>query len=152
MAGGIFNAAKGRIIEKIEDAPDNLMVVLLKTAEAKSTLEDYATLADLLAAVGNEEADFLNYARKEGITGTVITDNTLDEVRADMPDQMFENAGGTEVGDNNTLAKILICYSEGATDADVIPFAHFDFAETTDGNTIPLIVNTLGFFRARESV
>jgi len=145
MADGVFNIAKGAVAEKIRDAGSNVGVMLLKAAEADNTLDDYDDLAALLGAAGNTEADFTNYARKTGLTGTVSVDDANNQVDADVPDQTWTAAGGTT---DNTLVKVIIFYEEGASDAGRIPLTHHDFAVTTDGSDLTAQIASAGFYRA----
>lgn len=156
MADGVFNIAKGKVNGYVDRVADNdpanagLVVMILKTAEADSTLRDYDTFAAILAGA-NTEADFTNYARKE-LTDADVSNTTVDDVNdrreADIPDQTWASAGGAS---NNTTAKIIIGYVADITsfvDADVVPLTHHDFVETTDGNDLVAQVNSAGFFRA----
>lgn len=145
MADFIFNIAKGAFAEKIRDGASNIGVILLKANEAESTLKDRADLSALLGAAGNTEANFTNYARKTGITGTVTVDNVNDRVDCDIPDQTWAVAGGAT---NNTLTKLIVYYDEGGTDGTRIPLAGLDFAPTTDGSDITAQINAAGFARA----
>jgi hypothetical protein len=144
MADQVFNIAKGAFAEKIRDGATSVGIMLLKTAESDATLRDYDTLAAILAG-SNVEADFTNYARKTGLTGTVTVDDTNDRVDCDVPDQTWTLAGGAS---NNTLAKAIVFYQESAADSGRIPMSHHDFAETTTGSDITLQVNASGFARA----
>lgn len=144
MADQVFNIAKGAFAEKIRDAATNVGIMLLKTAEADATLIDYDTLAAILAGA-NTEADFTNYARKTGLTGTVTVDDTNNRVDCDVPDQTWTSAGGAT---NNTLAKAIVFYQESAADSGRVPLTHHDFVETTTGSDITLQVNASGFARA----
>lgn len=144
MANGVFNISKGRAVEKIADAATNVGVMLLKANESESTLIDRTDLADLIAQAGNTEADFTNYARKTGLTGTITVDNTNDLVDVDFPDQTWTSAGGAS---NNTLTKAVVYYEEAAADASRIPMTHHDFAATTDGTDLNLQVSANGFLR-----
>ncbi len=144
MADEVFNIAKGAFAEKIRDSASSVGILLLKTAESDATLRDYDTVAAILAG-SNTEADFTNYARKTGITGTVTVDNTNDRVDCDIPDQTWSSAGGAS---NNTLAKAIVFYQESAADSGRVPLTHHDFAETTTGSDITLQVNASGFARA----
>lgn len=144
MADQVFNIAKGAFAEKIRDAATNVGVMLLKVAEADATLIDYDTLAAILAGA-NTEADFTNYARKTGLTGTVTVDDTNNRVDCDFPDQTWTAAGGVT---NNTLVKAIVFYQESAADSGRIPLTHHDFAETTTGSDLVMQLNTAGFARA----
>ena len=151
MADGVFNIAKGRIIElwnrvKANDpAASALVVVLLKANEAEAALIDRDDLGAVLGAAGTTEADFTNYARKV-LTDTDLAalafapDDTNDRFDVDLGDQTWTAAGGAA---NNTLTKLLVCY-----DADIVPLAHYDFAVTTDGNDLIAQFNAAGILRA----
>ncbi len=144
MADGVFNGAKGAAAEMFRDAAANGIVMLLKVNETEANMIDRADLAALLAAA-NTEADFTNYARKTGITGTITVDNSNDRVDLDIPDQEFVSAGN---GLNNTLVKLIVAYENAAADATRIPLTHHDFVVTTDGSKITAEFNAAGFFRA----
>jgi hypothetical protein len=153
MADFVFNIAKGKVkyyceLPVASGAGDCLTIVLLKAAEADSTLKDYTNLLSLLAGASNE-ADFTNYgARKEITSVTITVDNTNDRVDIAIPDQTWANAGGAT---NNTLTDLLICYdplSGSGTDSDIIPLTCHDFTPTTDGSDLTADVATAGFFRA----
>lgn len=153
MANGVFNIAKGAVAEKIRDATTNVLVLCLQTNEAESTLVDHDTVASMLTTGGspspNVEADFTNYARKTGITGTVTVDDSNDRVDVSIPDQTFTSAGGAT---NNTLTKVIVAYDETGgspmVDGTVIPMTHHDFAVTTDGNDLIADVGVDGIYRA----
>lgn len=146
MADGVFNIALGRVVEKIADAAANVGLLLLKANESEAALVDHDALDVLLAAAGNTEADFTNYARKTGLTGSVTVDDVNDRVDVDVADQTFTSAGGAS---NNTLTKAIFYYQESAADSGRVPMTHHDFAVTTDGNDLVLQVATAGFFRAQ---
>jgi hypothetical protein len=143
MADGVFNIAKGAVAEKIRDSAAVVGILLLKVNETVTTMIDRATVSTLLA--NNTEANFTNYARKTGLTGTVTVDNTNDRVDCDIPDQTWTSAGGAT---NNTLTKLIVFYEESAADTGRIPLTHHDFVLTTDTSDITAQVNASGFFRA----
>lgn len=145
MSDGVFNISKGAFAEKIRDGATVCGILLLKANEAESTLVDRDTVALLLAEGGTTEADFTNYARKTGLTGTITVDDSNDRVDCDLPDQTWSSAGG---GTDNTLTKAVTFYEESAADSGRIPMSHHDFAETTTGSDITLQVNASGFARA----
>ncbi|TVO75133.1 hypothetical protein [Sedimenticola selenatireducens] len=145
MSDGVFNIAKGSVVEKIRDASTNVLLLLLKANEAETALVDHDNVSVLLGAAGNTEADFTNYARKTGLTGTITVDDSNDRVDVDLPDQAFISAGGAL---NNTLTKAVVAYEESATDTGRVPLTHHDFAATTDGSDLTLQVNAAGFYRA----
>lgn len=159
MADGVFNIAKGRVVELYNRVKSNdpansaLVVVLLKAAglEADDTLNNYDDLASLLAAA-NDEADFSNYARK------VLTDADVAVLPApddgnnrrdlDIPDQVYANAGGAT---NNALGKLVVCYDNDTTagnDSNLVPLTYHDFVVTTDGSQLTAQIAAAGFYRA----
>jgi len=144
MADFVFNIAKGKVAEKVADSAANVGVMLLKTAAADATLKDFDTLADILGGT-SVEADFTNYSRKTGITGTVTVDDTNDRVDVDIPDQTWTSAGGAT---NNTLAKLIVYYQESAADSGRVPLTGHDFVVTTDGSDLTAQIATAGFYRA----
>lgn len=145
MADGVFNIAKGAFAEMFRDAAANGIVLLLKANEAEATLIDRDDVAALLVEAGTTEADFTNYARKTGLTGTVTVDDTNDRVDVDIPDQTWTNAGN---GTNNTLTKAVVAYENAAADATRVPLTHHDFTPTTDGTNLTIQFNAAGFGRA----
>ena len=157
MADGVFNIAKGRVIELHNRVDSNdpvnsvLTVVLLKASEADATLEDYDDLNALLGAAGNTEADFTNYARIEldqDAISAATPDDTNNWQQCDIADQTWSNAGGTL---DNTLTKVVICYDDDSVsgnDTNLIPLTHHDFTPTTNGNDLVLQIDANGYFRA----
>lgn len=145
MTDGVFNIAKGAAAEKIRDSATVCLILLLKANEAEAALIDHDDLSVLLGAAGNTEADFTNYARKTGITGTVTVDDVNDRVDLDMADQTWTSAGGAS---NNTLTKLVTAYEESAADTGRVPLTHHDFAETTSGSDLTAQLNSAGFYRA----
>ncbi len=144
MADFIFNIAKGAFIEKFRDGAANGLILLLKVSEADDTLNNHDTISALLAGA-NTEANFTNYARKTGITGTITVDDTNNRVDLDIPDQTWSSAGG---GTNNTLTDLIFAYEEAAADASRIPLSCHDFAATTDGSNLTAQINASGIARA----
>lgn len=157
MADGVFNISKGRVAEFATRVDSNdptnsaIVIVLLKAGEADGTLEDYDDLSTLLAAAGNTEADFTNYARKvlsDTDVATPAPDDTNNRFDVDLPDQTWTSAGGAS---NNTLVKLLVCYdgdTTGGTDSNIIPLTHHDFSVTTDGSDLTAQFAAAGFYRA----
>jgi len=144
MADGIFNIAKGAWAEMVRDSTTDVILMLLKTSETESTLIDYDDVAAMLAGTP-VEADFTNYARKTGLTGTLTVDDTNDRVDLDIADQTFSSAGGAS---NNTLVKVIIAYENAAADATRVPISHHDISVTTDGNDLTIEINGSGVCRA----
>ena len=152
-----FNISKGEVIayvkRVINSDPTNagLVVVLLQTAEADAVLEDYDTLATLLAAPGNVEATFTNYARKALVStdlSSPVVDYTTNTQLASIPQLTYTSAGGTT---NNTIAKVIICYDPDSTastaDSGLVPLSANNYVKTTDGNDM-IINNPNGFLSA----
>lgn len=144
MSDGVFNIAKGAVAEKFRDGAANGLILLLKVNQTEADLVDHDTVAALLAG-GNTEADFTNYARKTGLTGTITIDDTNNRVDVDIPDQTWVSAGGAT---NNTLTKLIVAYQESAADSGRIPLTHHDFTVVTDTSDITAQINAAGFFRA----
>lgn len=158
MADGVFNIAKGRVVELYNRVKSNdpansaFLLILMKAAEADATLEDYDDIAAILVQGGNTEADFTNYVRKvltdAELAALPSPDDTNNRYEVDAPDQLFASAGGAL---NNSLAKAVIAYdpdTTGGTDANLIPCTHHDVTITTDGNNVTIEFNTNGFYRA----
>lgn len=145
MADGVFNIAKGAAAEKFRDAAANGIILLLKANETEADLIDHDELNAMLGAAGNTEADFTNYARKTGLSGSITVDDTNDRVDVDIPDQTWTSAGN---GTNNTLTKAVFAYEESAADTGRIPLTHQDFSVTTDGTDLTIQLNGSGFYRA----
>jgi len=143
MADFVFNIAKGASAEKVRDTATNLGVMILKTVESDALMRDRATLTAVLS--GSTEADFTNYARKTGLTGTVTVDNTNDRVDVSVPNQTWTVAGGAT---NNTTAKLIVFYEEAAADTTRIPLTAHDFVVTTDASDLTVQFAAAGFYRA----
>lgn len=149
MADGTFNISKAKAHQLVIDFPNELEVILLKANEAETALVDHNDMAALLAAAGNTEADFTNYARKTGLAETVQVDDTNDLVDIDVPDQTWTAAGGTT---NNTLTKAIVAVQTGGatpSDSALIPLTHHDFAVTTDGSDLTIQFDAQGFYRSQ---
>ncbi len=144
MADFVFNIAKGAVAEKVRDGATDIGILLLKVVEADDTLNNYDTVAALLAG-SNTECDFTNYARKTGLTGSITVDDTNNRVDVDIPDQTWTSAGGAS---NNNVVKLVTFYEEAAADATRIPLTAQDFVLTTDTSDITAQINAAGFYRA----
>lgn len=146
MADLLFNIGRGRTQQAKADGED-LIVVLLKVAQADNTLRDHDTLAAVLAAA-NTEADFTNYSREVILNAawTLTIDDTANTIAADFADITWSPAGGAT---NNTLVKLLVCI-DGANDAARIPLTLHDFATTTDGNDLTAVVDSAGFYASTD--
>lgn len=145
MADFVFNISCGAVAEKVRDAATNVGVLLLKVSEADGTLRDHDTVSAILAGA-NTEANFTNYARKTGLTGSIAVDDTNNRVDVDLADQTWTAAGGAT---NNTLTDLIVYYEDAAADATRVPLVALDFVVTTDGSNLTAQFNASGFFRAQ---
>jgi hypothetical protein len=142
MANFVFNAALGRIAEKISDGA-TLGLLVLQASDTDAAHKDVATVAALLALGATTEATFTNYARKT-LAGVVATvDNALDSVKADATDVVFTAAGGAL---NNTTTDVVIFEDVGGVDSTRIPLVQLDAVFTTDGNDVTLQFHADGFW------
>jgi hypothetical protein len=132
MADGVFDISKGAFAEKTRDDATKFGILLLKVAEADSTLRTRATVAALLAA-SNTEANFTNYARKTALTFTLNVDTTNHKSTITVADQTWTLAGGAL---NNSLVKLVVFYEESGSDSGRIPISFHDFVETTNGSDL----------------
>lgn len=154
MANITFNVAKGRVVEFYYRVKNNdpsnsafVLVVLDSTGlEANANLQDYTTLAAVLAA-SNNEATNTGYSRKVLTDSDLASfpgpDNTNNRYAIDLPDQTF-----TSIGAGNNWGALLVCYDSdttGGSDSNIIPMTKHDFAAIPDGNNIIGQVNSVGF-------
>lgn len=146
MANLLFNGGRGSLVQHKADGED-LIVVLLKVAQADDTLRDHDTLGAVLGAA-NTEADFTNYTRTviPNASWTVTIDDTANEATADFADILWSPAGGAT---NNTLVKLLVCI-DGVNDAARATITLHDFATTTDGNDLTAVVDAAGFYASTD--
>lgn len=134
---------------KTNALPNAAFVVrMLKLAESLAVLQDYETLADVLAVPGNTECDFTNYPAG----GIILTDleiemAVLDHVANDVewsnPQFQIANAGGVT---NNDIPIVNFSFdmdTTSGTDADIIPLSYHDDGRTTDGSTEIWLAGTL---------
>lgn len=145
MSDSIMNISKGAFAEKYRDSASSGLMLLLKANEAETALVDHDTVAALLSATGNTEADATNYGRKTSLTGSITVDDSNDRVDVDFPDQTWTTLGGAS---NNTLTKLIIANEESASDAGRIPNSQHDFVLTTTGNDVTAQLNASGAMRA----
>lgn len=158
MADGVFNIAKGRVVEYYNRVKSNdpsasaLVIVALKTSglESDATLIDYDDLAAILAAA-NDEATNSGYARKvltdADLAALPAPDDTNNRYDIDLPDQTWSAVAAT----GGAWSKLLVCYdadTAAGTDANIIPLTHHDFVVTPDGTDIVAQIAAAGFFRA----
>ena len=150
MADGVFNIAKGKTGYYASQAGVGnaaLIVVAFKVIEADDTLNNYDTLAAVLAGT-NTEANFTNYARKTVTSVTSTVDDTNNRLDVDFGDQTWTSAGGAT---NNSLVKLVVAYdadTTSGTDSNIIPCTYHDFTATTDGTDLVAQIAAAGFYRA----
>jgi hypothetical protein len=149
MGTFVFNIAKGRVAElaALSGSNDAFLAILLKSSglETDSTLQDYDTLAAILAGT-NDEADFSGYSRATLTGVTVTVDDTNNRVDIDCDDPSWSPSAAQALG------KLLICYDADTTtgtDANIVPLIGDDFVVTTPTTgQVTYQVASGGFFRA----
>lgn len=146
MSATVFNIAKGKVAyyAGLPAANDAIIAIPLETAaiEADGTLQDYDTVAALLAGASNEQTTM---GRKTAASVTVTVDDTNNRVDVDCADITWTAATG------NACSRLLFAYdpdTTGGTDADLIPLCFDDFVVTPAGGDIIYQVDAAGFFRA----
>jgi hypothetical protein len=154
MADGVFNIAKGRVVEYYNRVKSNdpstsgFIMLLLTVNEADDTLDNYDTLSALLAG-SNTEAAHANYVRKTltdaEIDALPAPDDTNNRRDLDLPDLTW-----TALGAGSATTKAILVYAPDTAGADstLIPVTHYDFAVTPDGSDVTLQFNASGFYRA----
>jgi hypothetical protein len=124
---------------------DDILVVLIQSAglQADATLNNHQTLAAVLAA--NAEATFTNYSRKSIPAGStsVIVNTSTGVTTVDIPDQVWNAAGGAT---NNTLGALLTCYrpTSGSADSAILPLTKHDYTIGTTGGTLTATIPSIG--------
>jgi hypothetical protein len=166
MPAYMANPIKGKAqwyFEQARDTAAELGALLLLSAgvQTRDQLEDYLTVADMLAA-SNDEANFANYARKTLPTASVTIDNVANRVLLGVSGTppvtiSWPNAGvvgGTlAAGQNNQVSKICYYYdptpgsSSGATQ---IVLGYADISATTDGSELVFTLGADGLFRVTD--
>jgi len=145
MANGVFNIARGKVGYYLDDAMglsggnSKLTIVVLSEVEADDTLNNYDTLAAVIAG-SNSEADATNYARIElaAAAVTLSVDDTGNTAKVVIDaDQTWTSVANDD--SNGAWDKLLICWdgdSTGGTDTDVVPLTYHDFSVTPNGGNI----------------
>ncbi len=147
MADLVFNVAKGRAghLATLPETSDALILVLLESSGlvADSVMEDYDTLAAILAGASTEQTTM---GRKTLTTVTSAVNDDDDEWQADFDDVTYTAASGNAVG------AAVVCYDPdtgSGTDSDLIPLSKHDVTLTPDGNDVDITVPTAGFYAAQ---
>lgn len=119
----------------------DIRCLLLKETDAAGQDRSHATLAAVLAAGLNAEADATNYAREALATKVVTKDDINHRAEYSFDDVVFTALGGTL--DNTIVAVVLFLHI--TDDANSIPLSFHDIADTaTDGTDFTLQVGTDG--------
>jgi hypothetical protein len=107
-------------------------------------MKDRDTIAAVVA--NSTEANFTDYARKTGLTGTRTLDDTNDRVDLSLGDHTWAGAGGAV---NNSLVKLVTYYELTASDSGRVPLTAHDFVITT--NDTDLIATEQSGFTVRAA-
>jgi hypothetical protein len=145
MASVTANIAKGREVELYDRVLNNdpansaiIMGILVSGGDPLATLQDYDTLAAVLAGPSTEAAA-TGYARKvltDADLSAWTPDDSLNRVLLTLPQQSWTpNTGETwdiafTAYDDDTTA---------GTDSDIIPIAFHEIRENTTGLAMPTI-------------
>lgn len=143
MAGVTANIAKGREVEFYERVNSNdpansalIMGILVAGGDTLQTLQDYDTIAAMLAGPSTEAA-VTGYGRKtltDADLGTWTPDDTLDRVLLSLPLQTWSPNTG------ETWDIVWVAYdpdTTGGTDSDLIPITYSEMRE--NGTAMPTI-------------
>jgi hypothetical protein len=141
VADLVFNVMKGKhaYYAGLPAADDSLIAVPIETTGivGDSTMEDYDTLALLLAGASNEQTT-MGRVTLASVTSTV--DDTNDKATVDSADITWLAATG------NDISAIVICYKPAAAsaDSDILPMYKYDFVMSIDGSDVTATVNAGG--------
>lgn len=149
MANKVTNIGKGRFVyyAGLPATNDALIAVVLEATglEADDALQDYDTLATLLAGASNEQTVM---GRKTLAGVTVNVNDTTNVASIDCNDVTWTAATG------NATGKLVVCYdpdTTGGTDADLIPLTIHDFAVTPDGTDITVQIDSAGLATSADA-
>lgn len=155
MPAFVFNIALGRVAEMYrrveENNPANSALVLVAInngGTSDAVMQDYTTLAALLADAGVAEVTNSGYTRRvltdAELAAVPAPDNTNNRIELSLPAVTWAAiAAGTAWTD------LVVCYDPDTTtgtDADLIPLTLSDFVKAPDGGDIPMAAGV--FFRA----
>lgn len=144
MADLVTNIGKGRHVYYAAQAQAGtggaqLVAVVLEATglESDDLLQDYDSLAALLAGASNEQTAM---GRKDLTGVTVTADDTANQASWTAGDLVWADATGNPTG------KIVICFDPTGSSADsaLIPLTLHDFAVTPDGTSITASVDADG--------
>lgn len=138
----IANVAKGKFgyYAGLPAANDAIIAIPLLSAglESDATLQDYQTVAALLAAANDEQTTM---GRKTCASVTNAVDYTTNKLTVDFADITWTAASGSACG------KILFAYDPDtttSTDSTRIPLFMDDFVVTPAGGDVTYAVNASG--------
>ncbi|WP_108990444.1 hypothetical protein [Streptomyces coelicoflavus] len=144
MADLVTNFGKGRHVHYAAQAQAGtggaqLVAVVLEATglEGDDALQDYDTLAALLAGASNEQT----VMGRKTLTGVTVTvDDTGNKTSWTAGDLVWADATGNPTG------KIVIVFDPtgAGTDADLLPLTLHDFVVTPDGTSITASVGAGG--------
>lgn len=141
MGDIVFNQAKGRTAHYGSQAGVGNAALILIPLEASglvadSVMEDYDTVADILAGATNEQGGGAN--RKTITSVTVTVDDTNNRVDIDCANQVWAGLTGNAVG---ALVFAYDADTTAGTDANLTPMTKHDFAVTPDGTDVTATVD-----------
>lgn len=138
MGNIVFNIAKGRIahLVSLPAASDAIIVVPLENTGlvGDSVMEDYDTLADILAGASNEQTTI---GRKTAASVTYTVDDTNNRANLDCDPLVWTTPSGNQIG------ALVFCYDPdtgAGTDADLVPLSKHDWVMTPEGDSITATV------------
>ena len=157
MPAFVFNIALGRVAELYrrveENSPANSALVLVAInngGTSDAVMQDYATLAALLADAGVAEVTNSGYTRRvltdADLAAVPAPDNTNNRIELSLPAVTW-----AAIGAGTTWTDLVVCYDPDTTtgtDADLIPLTLSDFVKAPDGGDIPMAAGV--FYRANS--
>ncbi len=149
MANKVTNIGKGRFVQlaTLPAANDALVAVVLEASglEADDALQDYDTLAALLAGPSNEQTSM---GRKTLANVQVTVNDSTNVASVNCDDITWTATAGNPTG------KLVICYdpdTTSGTDADLIPLTLHDFVMTPDGTDVVVQIDSAGIATSADA-
>jgi hypothetical protein len=155
----IFNAVKHKVGAYFESARDDpaaelgALLLLVAGLPGEDALQDYATVAELLAGTA-DEASFVNYTRKTLPPATVTVDNATNRVVMSAAGNpliiQWNNAG--QGGAAQVVGAVVFYYAptSGTADAGLVPLSSSAMRFTTDGSHLVITLGANGIAVARN--
>lgn len=155
MADFVFNRAKGRFIafaDAVENTTgDEALVLILLAADDlvdDDTMQDYETVAEILAGTSNELTG-TGYSRRVLSGVSVSVDNTTNRAAVSVDEETY-----TITGSSPKAGKAIVAYdpdTESGDDSDLIPLLGLDCEVTfPDGIEVTLLAHSDGIGVARN--